>query len=107
MAESGPLTLVLLFLGAFVFPQAVGVPALRWAFRKQRRIILVSALLVAPAVFFTTATIYWGMRAEAIRAEGHYVCGALGAAAFFSTVWGTSIHLVISIGARVLAECKT
>ncbi len=100
MDEPGSLIIayrgLLFFLGAFGLPQTCGVLSLRWARRKQRKIILIPALLVAPAIFFTVAYVFWGMQAGSIRAEGNYVCGAFGAAAFFSTKWGTAIHLGIS-----------
>lgn len=100
MDESGALTLAfrafMFFLGALGLPQVAAVISLRWARRKQRNILLIPALLVAPAIFFAAAYVFWGMQAETIRAEGHYVCGALGAAASFSTIWGTALHLGLS-----------
>ena len=100
MDELSPLTLAfrwfLFFLGAFGLPQGTGVLALWWAWRKPGKIMLIPALLIAPAIFFATAYTFWGMRAASIRAEGHYVCGAFGAAAFFSTTWGTILHLGLS-----------
>jgi hypothetical protein len=87
---------LLLFLGAFGLPQTCGMLSLRWAIRKKRKIILIPALLVAPAIFFAAAYVFWGMQAESIRADGRYVCGAFGAGALFSTIWGTAIHLGIS-----------
>ena len=68
----------LLFLGALGIPQAGGVFSLRWAWRKNRKILLIPALLVGPVIFFVTAYVFWGMQAGSIRAQGHYVCGAFG-----------------------------
>ena len=87
---------LLLFLGAFGLPQFAGLMALRLAWKAKRKYLLIPAMVIAPVIFFATAYVYWGMQADAIRAEGHYVCGLFGAVAFFSTVWGTVLHFSLS-----------
>ncbi len=100
MDEPSALTLAfrafMFFLGALGMPQVAAVMFLRWAWRKQRNILLIPALLVAPAIFFAAAYVFWGMQAEAIRAEGNYVCGTFGAVASFSTIWDTALNHCLS-----------
>jgi hypothetical protein len=84
------LALVVVFAAVvFVLPQAIGCITYRWAGHKP------VAFLIAPVIFFAIAYEYWGYQARAIRAAHHYVCGALGAAATFSTWLGTLFHLVV------------
>lgn len=100
MKESGAVIMAfkgLLFLVfALVLPQACGVATIRWAWLQQRRMTVLPALLVAPAVYFGTAYIFWGMQVKAIKEQGDRACGALGAAASLSTVGGTVIHFLLS-----------
>ncbi len=100
MKESGALIMAfkgfLLLIFALALPQACGVATIRWAWRQQRKTTVVPALLVAPAIFFATAYVFWGMQVKAIKEQGGRACGALGAAASISTIGGTLIHFLLS-----------
>ncbi len=100
MEEPGSFTIairvLLLFMSAIALPQIAGVVSLRSAWRKNKKIILIPALFVAPVFFFVESVWYWRIQAAAIRAEGGYACGAFGAAAYFSSVRGTALHLCLS-----------
>jgi hypothetical protein len=90
------LRILLFFVCAFCLPQLAGFVALRSAWRVKKKYLIMPAIVIAPTMFFIMAYVYWEMQANAIRAEGHYVCGLFGAAAFLTTVWGTVIHLCLS-----------
>jgi hypothetical protein len=100
MKESGAVIMAfkgfLFLVFALALPQACGVATIRWAWRQQRRITVIPALIVAPAVYFATAYIFWGIQVKAIKEQGDRACGALGAAASLSTVGGTVIHFMLS-----------
>jgi len=106
MKESG--VLIIAFKGflflffAVALPQTSGVATIRWAWRQQRRITAIPALLVAPAIFFATAYVFWGMQAKAIKEQGERVCGALGAAASLSNIYGTALHFLLSCVALIV-----
>lgn len=85
-----------LILGTLCLPQVLGTMSIGWSLRRKKKAFIVPALLVAPACFFLEAYAFWDMQAKAIKAEGHYVCGAFGAASAFSTIWGTVVHFCLS-----------
>jgi hypothetical protein len=76
-----------------LLPQALGFAGYRWTRRKAAP-LKISFILIPPLVFFVIADSYWTFQANSIRAAGHYVCGAFGAAAAFSTMFGTLFHLM-------------
>ena len=86
---------VLAFFG-LVLPQALGLVGYRWT-RHKGTLLKLATLLIAPVVFFISAYLFWGQSAQAIRDSGNFVCGAFGAAAAFSTMFGTVIHLIIGV----------
>ena len=91
-------TIRLVVVGFFglVLPQALGLVGYRWT-RHKGTLLKLATLLIAPVVFFISAYLFWGQSAQAIRDSGNYVCGAFGAAAVSSTMFGTVIHLIIGI----------
>jgi hypothetical protein len=94
---------LLLALFALLLPQALGFLGYRWT-RHKGIVFRVLPLLISPSVFFISAHIYWGLSAESIRDAGGYVCGAFGAAAVFSTIYGTLINLVIGVMVFLVAS---
>lgn len=79
-----------------VLPQVLGLVGYRWS-RHKGKLLKVATLLIPPVVFFVGAYLFWGLSAEAVRDSGNYVCGAFGAAAVFSTIFGTLINLIIGV----------
>jgi hypothetical protein len=77
-----------------VLPLTLASLGYRWTRTKPWHVKGIT-LLIAPLTYYTGATIYWEVQANSIRATGHYVCGAFGAAAVLSTLYGTIIHLVL------------
>jgi len=75
-----------------LLPQALGFAGYRWTRRKATP-LKISFILIPPLVFFVLSDSYWTWQARSIRAAGQYVCGAFGAAATFSTMFGTLFHL--------------
>ena len=86
-------------LGAIV-PQGIGF-LVYWFLGRRKFWARTPSVLIAPVVFFLISNAFWGVQAAAIRAAGERVCGAFGAAAVFSTLFGSLIHLFIA--ALVLA----
>jgi len=84
---------IIIFFG-LLCPQLLGVAGYFWA-KNKKKILKVFTLLIAPSVFFATSNLYWRSQAEAIRDAGNYACGAFGAAAVFSTIYGTLIHFLL------------
>jgi hypothetical protein len=76
-----------------LLPQALGFAGYRWTRRKAAP-LKISFILIPPLVFFVIADAYWTFQANSIRAAGYRVCGAFGAAAALSTMFGTLFHLV-------------
>ena len=85
-----------LVLIGLLFPQLMGYAAYKFT-KQKNNIIKATTLLIAPLCFFLVAYLYWGNQANAIRDNGNYVCGAFGAAAVFSTLYGTGIHLILAV----------
>jgi hypothetical protein len=79
-----------------IIPQVLGFAAYRFLRRTRKSLVVLSALL-PPISFYIIAYLYWAAAARAVRSEEHYVCGAFGAAASLSTVFGTLIHLSLAI----------
>lgn len=93
LAES--VNVILFTFFGLVFPQLLGITGYRWA-RNKRNLFKAMTLLIAPIAFFVIIRLFWWMQVEAINKAGHRVCGAMGAADVFSTIWGTIIHLVVA-----------
>lgn len=93
-----PVTIRLLVIAfvALVLPQALGFAGYYWT-RQKGTLLKLATLSIPPLVFFSSAYLFWELSAQNIRDSGNYVCGAFGAAAFFSTVYGTLIHLIIGV----------
>ena len=87
--------LLLIFLGLIV-PQSVGIAAYKYS-KLKNKYIKATQILIPPICYFLIAYLYWGNEANAIRESGNYVCGAFGAAAVFSTLIGTVIHLCLAV----------
>src|SRR4030042_6790720 len=87
---------ILLVLFGLILPQALGFLGYRWT-KHKGKLFKTLSLLAPPLVFFLSANIYWKLSAKAIRDAGGYVCGAFGAAAVFSTMYGTLINLIIGV----------
>lgn len=79
-----------------ILPQVASFIAYIYSLKKKP-IYRKLSILIAPVMFFVIAYIVWNMWAGSIRSEGRYVCGAFGAAALFSTIFGTLINLILSI----------
>jgi hypothetical protein len=75
-------------------PVAVGMCSYLWSMDKNKY-IKASTLLVAPAVFFLASTSYWKYQAKGIVDAGGYPCGAFGAGAAFTTIYGTAFHFLL------------
>ena len=88
------ITLVITF--GFICPQFFGVVGYLWA-KNKRKILKAFTSLIPPLAFFAISNLYWQSQAEAIRETGNYVCGAFGAAAFFSTIYGTLFHFAFGL----------
>jgi hypothetical protein len=88
--------LFLVVLLGLVLPQVLGYLGYRWT-KNQIIGCKLLPLLIPPLVFFVTARIYWGIIMKAVVDSGGYVCGALGAAAGLSTVFGTLFHFILGI----------
>ena len=93
-----PITIRLSAVAFFglVLPQVLGLVGYRWS-RHKGTLLKLATLLIPPVIFFVSAYIFWGLSAKAIRDSGHYVCGAFGAAAVSSTIFGTLINLIIGV----------
>ena len=93
-----PVASRLLVIGFFalMLPQVLGFVGYRWT-RRKGRLLKLATMLIPPAVFCSSAFLFWGLSAKAIRDSGEYVCGAFGAAAAFSTISGTLLHLLLGI----------
>jgi len=81
---------------ALILPQVLGFLGYRWT-RRKGLLLKLATMLIAPAVFFISAHLFWGLSANAIRDSRDYVCGAFGAAAAFSTISGTLLHLMVGV----------
>jgi hypothetical protein len=79
-----------------VLPQVLGLVGYRWS-RHKGTLLKLATLLIPSVIFFVSAYIFWGLSAKAIRDSGRYVCGAFGAAAISSTIFGTLINLIIGV----------
>ena len=88
--------ILIIILVGLVLPQLLGFIGYIYTLKKKL-IFKIVAILISPVLFFGIATLFWNMQAADIRAAGHYVCGAFGAAAVFSTLFGTLIHLILGI----------
>jgi hypothetical protein len=77
-----------------VLPQVLGYLGYRWA-RNKSASLRTFPFLIPPVVFFASAYVFWEYQAKVVRDEGHRVCGAMGAAASLSTMFGTLFHLVV------------
>lgn len=77
-------------------PQTLGLVGYRWS-RHKGALVKLGTLLIPPVVFFISDYLFWGLEAQAIRDSGNYVCGAFGAAAVFSTIFGTLINLILGV----------
>jgi hypothetical protein len=86
---------VLFLLAIIAIPQAVGVGIHLWA-RRRHYAWQILAVVTPPAIFYTSAVLYWDAQAKAIVKAGHRVCGAFGAASALSTIFGTLLHLVLA-----------
>ena len=84
-----------IFMG-LILPQALASPGYGWA-RTKRRLAQGLTLLIVPLTFFLISNVFWRLKANAIETAGHYVCGAFGAAAVLSTIYGTLIHMVFGV----------
>lgn len=93
-----PVAIRLVVIGFFalMLPQVLGFVGYRWT-RRQGMFLKLATMLIPPAVFFISAYLFWGLSAKAMRDSGKYVCGAFGAAAAFSTISGTLLHLLLGI----------
>jgi hypothetical protein len=88
--------ILIIILVGLVLPQLLGFIGYIYTL-KRKLIFKIVALLFSPVLYFGIATLFWNMQAANIRAKGHYACGALGAAASFSILYGTLMHLILSI----------
>ena len=79
-----------------IIPQVLGIAAYRFLRRAKKSLVALSVLF-PPVSFYIIADLYWTAAARGIRSEGHYVCGAFGAAAGLFTVFGTLIHLSLAV----------
>lgn len=79
-----------------VLPQVLGWLGYRWS-RHKGGLLKLTSLLIPPVVFFVSAYLFWGLSAKAIRDSGNYVCGAFGAAAVFSMLFGTLLNLILGV----------
>lgn len=100
MDEPNNIAITIRILSVVIFglivPQLLGVVGYVWA-KTKKKILKAFTLIIAPLVFFGLSNLYWRSQAESIRETGNYVCGAFGAAAVFSTIYGTIIHFVLGI----------
>ncbi|MEJ2232742.1 MAG: hypothetical protein P8X67_02340 [Syntrophobacterales bacterium] len=88
------LRVTLAIIMGLLLPQALGFLGYRWA-RRRKKIFKAATLLIAPLLFLLSANVFWRLQAKAIQEAGYYLCGAFGAAAVFSTIYGTLIHMVL------------
>ena len=79
-----------------MFPQALGSLGFYWTMGK-RRLLKAASLVIAPLAYFIAAYIFWELRARALIASGYRPCGGFGAAAVFSTIFGTLVHFILSV----------
>ncbi len=93
-----PVTIRLLVIAfvALILPQALGLVGFFWT-KHRGTLCKLSTLFIPPLVFFSSAYLFWDLSAQTIQDSGNYVCGAFGAAAFFSTIYGTLMHLIVGV----------
>lgn len=89
------LRVALAIVAGLILPQALGVCGFYWA-KGKSKILKAATLIIAPLSFFIGASLAWRLQAKAIADAGHYVCGAFGATAVFSTFFGSLIHLALA-----------
>jgi hypothetical protein len=78
-----------------ILPQALGYFAYR-SIRSKGKAVAALSVLVPPIFFYMAAYLFWTISANEIRQQGLRVCGAFGAAAGISTVFGTILHLIVA-----------
>jgi len=88
--------IALIVIFGLICPQLLGVVMYLWT-KNKRKILKAFTLLIAPLTFFVISNLFWRLQVEAIRETGTYVCGAFGAAAFYSTIWETLIHFAFGL----------
>lgn len=88
--------IIIIVFGGLVIPQALCAAGVIWS--KNKRIFLkIITMLIAPLSFWLISSLFFRFWAGSIKQTGNYACGAFGAAATFSTIFGTLINLAISI----------
>jgi len=97
MEESNTLArLIMIILIGLVVPQALGIVGYIYALKKNV-FFRIGVILISPVFFFVIANLFWNHQAIDIQASGHRLCGAFGAAAAFSILFGTLIHLILGV----------
>jgi hypothetical protein len=63
--------LVVIAFVALVLPQALGLVGYCWT-RRKGTLLKGAALAIPPVFFFSSAYLFWGLSAQAIRDSGYY-----------------------------------
>jgi hypothetical protein len=81
---------------ALLLPQALGFLGYRWT-RGKHAAWKAITIFIPPVTYFIIAFAFWNFQAESLRRAGEYVCGLFGAAAVYSTLYGTAINLGLAM----------